>query len=281
MFYDLHVHTSASDGILTPAEVLHQAEQIGLPGIAITDHDTVEGLSAAWACMESKHLNLELISGIELNTEVEAGEVHLLGYYIDDQCPQLLENLQEIKAARFMRARRMVSRLREMGYLITFEQVRNLAQNDLIARPHVAKALMEKGYVFSIREAFNKFIGRGCPAYVPRYRFTPRKAIELIQAAGGITVLAHPGLVRNTRLVEEILDMGVQGVEVFYPEHSIQETDYFLDMAARRGLLVTGGSDFHGGGSDNMRGRLGAAGLSPEYMAKIRAYRRENSLKKQ
>lgn len=268
----MHIHTSASDGVLTPVEVLRQAEQMGLPGIAITDHDTVEGLPAAWACLETEGLSLELISGIELNTEVEAGEIHILGYYIDYRCPQLLANLLEIKAARFERAQRMVSRLRDMGYMITFEQVQKLAQEDLIARPHVAMALMDKGYVFSIREAFNKFIGRGRPAYVPRYRFTPQKAIDLIHIAGGVTVLAHPGLIRHPHLVEEVLDLGVEGLEVFYPEHSTAETSHFLAIAESRGLLVTGGSDFHGSGGENSRNRLGSCGINPEYMAKIRAY---------
>ncbi len=281
MVYDLHIHSSASDGLFTPTEVLRQAAQMKLPGIAITDHDTVDGLHTAWACLAKEHLDLELISGIELNTEVEAGEIHILGYYIDYRCRPLLDNLQDIKAARFERARRMVSRLRDMGYMITFEEVQKLAREDLIARPHVALALMEKGYVFSIREAFNKLIGRGRPAYVPRYRFTPQKAIELIHAAGGITVLAHPGLLRQPRLVEEVLDLGVEGVEAFYPEHSTGETDYFLDVAARRGLLVTGGSDFHGTKGDDSRNRLGSAGITADYMAKIRAYKRAISRKTQ
>lgn len=277
----MHIHTSASDGVLTPVEVLRQAEKMGLPGIAITDHDTVDGLPLAWDCLETEGLSLELISGIELNTEVEAGEIHILGYYINYKCPQLLANLLEIKAARFERAQRMVSRLRDMGYMITFEQVQKLAQEDLIARPHVAMALMDKGYVFSIREAFNKFIGRGRPAYVPRYRFTPQKAIDLIHSAGGVTVLAHPGLIRHPNLVNEVLDLGVEGLEVFYPEHSAVETSHFLHIAESRGLLVTGGSDFHGSGGENSRNRLGLSGINPEYMAKVRAYQSGIKPKKQ
>ena len=281
MFYDMHVHTSASDGVLPVAEVLRQACRMGLPGIAITDHDTVEGLPAAWSCLETEQLDLELISGIELNTEVEDGEIHILGYFVDFQCRQLLKDLELIKAARFERAQRMVARLRDMGYAITFEQVQKLAQKDLIARPHVAMALMEKGYVFSIREAFNKYISRGRPAYVPRYRFTPEKAIDLIHAAGGISVLAHPGLLRQPKLVAQILDMGVEGLEVFYPEHTVQETGYFIALAEQRGILVTGGSDFHGNPGETWRNRLGYCGVNPDYMAKIRTYYSELNLKRQ
>lgn len=180
MLYDLHVHTSASDGVFSPPEVLRRACQLGLAGMAITDHDTVAGLPAAWSCLKSEKLDLELISGIELNTEMEDEEIHILGYFIDFEYLPLIEALEEIKAARFARAESMVARLREMGFAITFEQVQKLAPKDLIARPHIAQALREKGYVSSIREAFNKYIGRGCPAYVPRYKLTPQKAIALI-----------------------------------------------------------------------------------------------------
>lgn len=280
MYYDMHIHTSASDGVFSAAEVLYQACRMGLPGIAITDHDTVEGLPTAWSCLNSEQLNLELISGIELNTEVEDGEIHILGYFIDFECQQLIKDLELIKTARFERAQRMVARLREMGYAITFEQVQRLARKDLIARPHIATALMEKGYVSSIREAFNKLIGRGCPAYVPRYRFTPERAIELIHIAGGISVLAHPGLLRQPRLVDLVLEMGVEGIEAFYPEHTFEDTNYFVALAEQRGLLITGGSDFHGNAAESSRNRLGCCGINAEYMDKIKAYYREIMLKR-
>lgn len=272
MYYDLHVHSRASDGVLSGPELLDQACQMGLPGIAITDHDTVGELPVAVAYREGEQLDLVLIPGIELNTEVDEGEIHILGYFIDYCSPILLSNLQQIKAARYERARRMVARLRDMGYMITFEQVKNLARGELIARSHVAMALIENGYVGSIREAFHKHIGRGRPAYVPRYKFTPQRALELIKAAGGISVLAHPGLVRQPQMVEAILEMGVEGLEAFYPEHSKQDTEHFLALAKRRGLLVTGGSDFHGTGGDITRNRLGCCGINAEYMGKLCNY---------
>lgn len=280
MYYDLHVHTRASDGALSGPELLDQANKMGLPGIAITDHDTVGELSVAMDYREKERLDMVLIPGIELNTEVDEGEIHILGYFIDYRSPLLLTNLQNIKAARFERARRMVARLRDMGYSITFEQVKTIARGGLIARPHVAMALIENGYVFSIREAFAKLIGRGRPGYVPRYRFTPQKALELIRAAGGISVLAHPGLVRQPQMVQAILDLGVEGLEAFYPEHTGQDTERFLALAERCGLLVTGGSDFHGTGGDITRNRLGCCGVNGEYMEKLCTFYNEKKLKK-
>jgi predicted metal-dependent phosphoesterase TrpH len=181
--YDLHVHSTASDGLLNPEELLVRAEEIGLKGLAITDHDTVHGIEEAYAFLTTNPLSLQFIPGIEMNTELDENEVHILGYFIDYHNSRLLHRLEEIREARWDRARKMVYRLKSMGLAISFEQVEKLAQGDLIGRPHVARALTEKGYVFSVKEAFDKFIGKGRPAYVPRYKFLPREAIELIKSA--------------------------------------------------------------------------------------------------
>jgi predicted metal-dependent phosphoesterase TrpH len=184
--YDLHVHSTASDGLFTPAQLLAKAMEIGLQGIAITDHDTVGGVQEAYNFMASHSISFQFIPGIEMNAEVDEIEVHILGYFIDYHNARLLNRLKEIREARWERAKKMVYRLKSMGLAISFAQVEKLAQGDLIGRPHVAQALIEKGYVFSIKEAFQKYIGKGRPAYIPRYKFMPQEAIQLIKEAGGI-----------------------------------------------------------------------------------------------
>lgn len=259
--YDLHVHSTASDGLLTSEELLLRAEEIGLDGLAISDHDTVKGIEEAYTFIAAHPLPLQFIPGIEMNTEVEENEIHILGYFIDYHNSRLLHRLEEIKEARWERARKMVYRLKSMGLAISFEQVEKLAQGDLIGRPHVARALTEKGYVFSVKEAFDKYIGKGRPAYVPRYKFMPREAIELIKGAGGVPILAHPGLLRNKELIHEVIDLGIAGLEVYYPEHTSQQVDGFLQLCQQFNLLVTGGSDFHGTGRHERRSRLGCSGI--------------------
>ncbi len=259
--YDLHVHSTASDGLLTSEELLLRAEEIGLDGLAISDHDTVKGIEEAYTFIAAHPLPLQFIPGIEMNTEVEENEIHILGYFIDYHNSRLLHRLEEIKEARWERARKMVYRLKSMGLAISFEQVEKLAQGDLIGRPHVARALTEKGYVFSVKEAFDKYIGKGRPAYVPRYKFMPREAIELIKGAGGVPILAHPGLLRNKELIHEVIDLGIAGLEVYYPEHTSQQVDGFLQLCQQFNLLVTGGSDFHGTGRHESRSRLGCSGI--------------------
>jgi predicted metal-dependent phosphoesterase TrpH len=259
--YDLHVHSTASDGLLTSEELLLRADEIGLDGLAISDHDTVKGIEEAYIFLAAHPLPLQFIPGIEMNTEVEENEIHILGYFIDYHNSRLLHRLEEIKEARWERARKMVYRLKSMGLAISFEQVEKLAQGDLIGRPHVARALTEKGYVFSVKEAFDKYIGKGRPAYVPRYKFMPREAIELIKGAGGVPILAHPGLLRNKELIHEVIDLGIAGLEVYYPEHTSQQVDGFLQLCQQFNLLVTGGSDFHGTGRHESRSRLGCSGI--------------------
>jgi predicted metal-dependent phosphoesterase TrpH len=213
--YDLHVHSTASDGLFTPAQLLAKAMEIGLQGIAITDHDTVGGVQEAYNFMASHSISFQFIPGIEMNAEVDEIEVHILGYFIDYHNPRLLNRLKEIREARWERAKKMVYRLKSMGLAISFAQVEKLAQGDLIGRPHVAQALIEKGYVFSIKEAFQKYIGKGKPAYIPRYKFMPQEAIQLIKEAGGIPILAHPGLLPDNNLICEVIAMGVDGLEVY------------------------------------------------------------------
>jgi len=259
--YDLHVHTTASDGLLTPAEVIDMAVRLGLTGIAITDHDTLMGLKPAIEYLSANKIGLDFIPGIEINTDVERGEVHILGYYVDPGNEALSNRLAEIKVFRRERAWGMIRLLGEMGMPISAEEVENRAQGDLIGRPHIAMALMDKGYVGSIKEAFDKYIAQGRPAYVPRYKFPPAEAIALIHQAGGKAVLAHPGLIEDRKIIDEIIALGIDGLEVYYPEHNESQADYFKKLADRQGLLVTGGSDFHGMESLESHAPLGTCGI--------------------
>lgn len=270
MLYDLHVHSTASDGTLSPEELINEAVSIGLLGIAITDHDTTDGLQIADNYLHTHGIALDFIPGIELNTELGENEVHILGYYIDCNNSHLQERLLEIRGQRQQRAKSMVNKLCELGLKINYEDVINLAGTDLIARPHVAMAMVEAGYVENIKEAFTKYIGKGKSAYVNRYKFTPNEAINLIEQAGGIAVLAHPGLIADQRVIPSIIEMGIMGLEVYYPEHNEEQIEAFLNMAQDNCLIITGGSDFHGLNNSGNRSQLGAAGINSVLMSKIK-----------
>jgi 3',5'-nucleoside bisphosphate phosphatase len=270
--YDLHIHTTASDGEDTPQQVVDQAADLGLEGIAITDHDTLDGLAAAWAHIRSHRIPLEFIPGIELNTDYGVDEVHILGYFIDYSWGPLGQRLQGIRQARFRRAESMIAKLQATGINITLAQVQGLAQGDLIGRPHVARALLQRGYVSTEGEAFKLFIGRGCPGYVPRYKFTPAEAISLVKEAHGVAVLAHPGSIGDAEIIDQLIGMGIEGLEVYYPEHSPEQIGYFQAVAQAHHLLITGGSDYHGANSGENRSRIGLCGIKADMMGDIRRY---------
>lgn len=268
--YDLHIHTTASDGTLTPEKIIDMAVEIGLKGIAISDHDTVAGLGQARQYLDTTSYPLDFIPAIELNTDAGEDEVHILGYFIDSKNVTLNQRLQEIHNSRYHRAEQMVSRLQKSGVKINFEQVQALAQGELIARPHIARVLVNNNYATTIREAFDKYIGRGGPGYVPRYKFLPDEAIELIKNAGGIAVLAHPGLIRDKNKVTKIINSGIEGLEVFYPEHSPEQIDELLELVRHHRLLITGGSDYHGPDSTESRSNMGSTGVSKQLVDQIK-----------
>lgn len=270
--YDLHIHTTASDGVLTPQEIIDMAVGIGLKGIAISDHDTVAGLEPARQYLHTTSCSLDFIPAIELNTDAGEDEVHILGYFIDPKNVALNQRLQEIHHARYHRAEQMVNRLQELGLKINLKQVQELAQGELIARPHIARALINNKYADSISEAFDKYIGRGAPGYVPRYKFLPGEAIKLIKNAGGIAVLAHPGLIKDKNKVIKIINSGIEGLEVFYPEHSPGQIQELLELAKNHSLLITGGSDYHGPGSSESRSSMGSSGVFKQLIEQMYSY---------
>jgi len=272
MLYDLHVHTTASDGVHSPQEVIALAVEKGLAGLAITDHDTVDGIEPGLHYITAHGLSIDLIPGIELNTDYGKDEVHILGYFIDYDDRGLISRLNDIRQERYHRAEKMVTKLQALGCNISLEQVQQLAQGDLIGRPHIARALCLGGYAPSEPEAFGKYIARGRPGYVPRYKFSPNEAINLINQSGGIAILAHPGLINNVLIVNEIIDMGIEGLEVFYPEHSSEQVLKFARLASEFNLLTSGGSDFHGQGSGESRCHLGITGVNMDIVNRIREY---------
>jgi len=272
MLYDLHVHTTASDGLSSPEEVIAMAVKRGLAGLAITDHDTIDGIEPARKFIEDTGISIDFIPGIELNTDYGEAEVHILGYFIDYDDLKLIDRLNYIRQERYHRAEKMVAKLQALGCNIRLEQVQQLAQGDLIGRPHIARALCLKGYALSEPEAFGKYIARGRPGYVPRYKFSPYEAIGLIKQSGGIAILAHPGLIRDAVIINEIIGMGIEGIEVYYPEHGSEQEFAFKRLATEKNLLISGGSDYHGRGSGKKREQLGISGIDEDIMGRIRAY---------
>lgn len=264
---DLHTHTAASDGKLKPLDLVKLAWVKGLSTIAITDHDTVDGLEQALT--GASLYNLEVIPGIELSTEWEGRDVHLLGYYIDFQEDNLHTFLQELQQARQQRGLKMVARLRELGYELTWDEVAQFVRGKSVGRLHIAQALVAKGFMPSVEAAFSQLLNRGQPAYVPRYKISPVEAIRLISACRGIAVLAHPGLIGKDEIIRELAANGLQGLEVYYPLHDRQAVDRYYALARELNLLVTGGSDFHGLNIPD-HSELGAATVSEEEIARLK-----------
>lgn len=254
MSVDLHVHTSASDGASTPEQVVQLAAHYKLRCIAITDHDTLDGIQAART--ESKQHGIEILAGVELSTENDGLEVHILGYCIDLEDHNLQEQLKVFQNARLQRAQRIIDKLYHLGLTITLEQVLQLAGPGSVGRPHIARALLMQGKVKSIADAFDYYIGVGKPAYEPRFKFHPVQMINLIRSAGGVPVLAHPGISCQEPLILTLIKEGLQGLEVYHPQHTPKLENYYLRLCRQYGLVATGGSDFHGVGVMN-HGRLG------------------------
>ena len=262
---DLHIHTIYSDGLLSPAQVVRKADERNLKVIAITDHDTIEGIPEALE--EAKRSQkLEVIPGIEINTDYKGEDVHILGYYVDyrgDYLKNILENLQH---KRTERAKNIAKKLRELGIPIYFDEIRSKALGPSVGRPHVAAVLVEKGFAVSTEDAFIKYLNRGRPAYVPRERLTPFAAVDIIKRSSGIPVLAHPGLIKSQHIVDELIEYGIMGIEVYHKEHTRLQAKHYIKVAKYHGLLLTGGSDCHG--KDPLL--LGTLDIPEEYAVKLR-----------
>ena len=246
---DFHLHTTHSDGSCTPTEVIALAADAGVTALAITDHDITTGIPEATAA--GKERGIEIIPGIEISSLLGGSELHMLGYFLEYQDARLSERLSGLRESRHRRNPQIIERLQAAGIDITYDEVRTLAGTDAVGRPHIARVLMEKGVVSSAKEAFDQWLADGRPAYVPRELPTPAEAIRWIKEAKGLAVLAHPTWVKTTEgtladLVRTLKADGLDGVEVHYSTHTVRQTRDYLALANQQGLLVTGGSDFHG-----------------------------------
>lgn len=240
---DLHVHSTASDGTLTPSELVELAALNGVRLIALADHDTVAGLAEATEA--GLNLNVTVIPALELSAAAGDRSVHILGYFIDIENVALLSELELLRAGRLRRASGIVSALQDAGLEISMERVLALAAGGSVGRTHVARALVEAGHADTVSDAFERFVGRGKPFYRPKDLRTPSDVVRLIRAAGGLAVLAHPGVSGTEGLIDELVAHGLAGIEAYHVDHTDAQRSHFARMATDRGLLVTGGTDYH------------------------------------
>ena len=266
-FVDLHLHSRFSDGTYAPEEVAAQAQRYGLAAIALTDHDSVEG------CPETERacaaVGIEFIAGIELTSEQEENELHVLGYCIDTHNARLLTEIVRFQAVRQNRIREMVERLNRLRVPLSVDAVFALANCRAPGRPHVARALVAARLCGSLDEAFERFLKKNRPAWVPKFKMSGEKALELIHQAGGVAVLAHPGLNRTDEVIPGMVEAGIDGIECFHTKHSTATTEHYLQLADRFHLLVTGGSDCHG--MSKGKPLIGTVRVPYEHLEKLKA----------
>jgi predicted metal-dependent phosphoesterase TrpH len=261
LYADLHSHTTASDGVHAPEENVRMALAAGLSALAITDHDTVSGLTEAIA--EGVRCGVQVVPGVEISTIANGKDIHILGYWIDYKQPLLLNRLTGLRETRNLRNDMMLERLRGLDMQITMAEVMaelkgSKGKDDTVGRPHIGAVLLRKGYVASISEAFEKYLGKSGAAYVNPPRILPAEAITWIREAGGAAVLAHPGIYDDDALVISILDAGIDGIEAYHADHSPEQESKYAALAKEKGLIVTAGSDFHGErGGELLHARIG------------------------
>lgn len=246
---DLHAHTTASDGDHTPTELVRHAADIGLTAIAVTDHDTTDGIAEAREA--GQRSGVEVVPGIELSAEFSKGQCHILGYLFDPTNTALQTRLEEVRRNRATRNDKIIARLQELGFDITLQEVAAIAGGDIIARPHFARALLNRGVVTSIQEAFDLYLAQGAKAYMERDRLTPEECIALLHGAGGLAILAHPNNLKRDEAetiteITRLQALGLDGIEARYNLHTPEDNARYLALAERLGLLTSGGSDFHG-----------------------------------
>ncbi len=275
---DLHIHSTASDGKFSPEAIVGKAAGLGLKVIALTDHDTVDGIPPALEAVKA-FPELKLIPGVEISTDLADGEAHVLGYFIDYTSRELGSALDRFRSSRQRRARGMVERLGALGMDIDWQRVQKIAGDGSIGRPHIARAMLEKGYVTAFKEAFDKYIGHGGLAYVAREKMTPEEAVELILQSHGLPVLAHPFTVSDPEaMIKKLKAVGLVGVETYYKDNTAEQTEAMLNLAEKYGLIATGGTDYHGIG-DSSEVMLGGVEVPPEAVERLIALAGEQALK--
>jgi len=267
MFADLHLHTNFSDGTYTPEELAGRARELSLAAVALTDHDTVEGCARMAAACELA--GLEFIPATELTAEVDGNELHLLGYFVDTENPRLLEEMARFQRVRQNRIREMVARLNQLNIPLQAAAVFAIANCHSPGRPHVARALVMGGFCSSLDEAFERFLKKNRPAWVPKFKISAVDAIELIHQADGLAVIAHPGLNRADEIIPGLIRSGLDGVECFHTKHTPAASERYVRLAKELGVLITGGSDCHG--LSKGKPLIGTVKLPYEYVEQLKA----------
>jgi len=274
---DLHIHSTASDGKLTPADIVLEAARRGLSFIALADHDSIDGIAPAQATARA-FPGLKVIPGVEISTDVPEGEVHVLGYFIDYTDAEFNAALDRFKNSRLQRGQKMVAKLEKLGINIDWQRVMEIAGGSTIGRPHIAQAMLEKGYVTSFKQAFSEYLGHNRPAYVERDKMTPKEAVELIIKAKGLPVLAHPlTLPHPEAMTAKLKAGGLVGLEAYYDGYTTEEINRLLTLAEKHQLIVTGGSDYHG--LDPTETAIGDADLPMEAVEKLIALAKQRNPK--
>jgi len=244
VFTDLHLHTNFSDGTYTPEKLASEAQRFGLVAVALTDHDTVEGCTRMRAACEANRI--EFIPASELTAEINGIELHMLGYFLDVENPRLLQEMHRFQEGRTERIKEIVSRLRQLNIPLQEEDVFGIAQCKSPGRPHVARALIQRKVCANLDEAFERFLKKNRPGWVPKEKIPAQDALKLIHEAGGLAVLAHPGLARSEEAIPALIEAGLDGIECFHSRHSPASSEFYVNIAEENNLLVTGGSDCHG-----------------------------------
>jgi predicted metal-dependent phosphoesterase TrpH len=242
---DLHIHTNASDGTLSPTQVLREAGEADLAVIALADHDTTDGIAEAREAQ--REIGVEVVPAVEISAEHSRGDVHILGYWMEYESSAFQSFLRRPRSARPARIAEMCEKLTALGLAVTPDEVQAVAGSaSSVGRPHLARVMLDKGYIETMEDAFRLYLREGCPAYVKRFKNPAKEALKHIHACGGISVIAHPGLCDDPGIVDSLIDQGVMGIEAYCHEHDEAMTDRFIALARQHGLLITGGSDYHG-----------------------------------
>lgn len=269
-YADLHVHTNASDSTFTVEEVLNKAKDSGLCAVGITDHDTVDSVGEALKIGEQ--LGLEIIPGVELSSEENNIEIHIIGYLINWKDNDFVAKLKILREARLKRAEKILQKLDELGLKLKLENVLKLTKSyTSVGRLHIARAMREAGLVPDTAFAFRNYIGQHCPAYVRKYFLSPEEAIEIIKAIGGVPVLAHPAVLNNDELVSKLIYSGLAGIEVYHSEHGSSDVERYRGLATKNNLLITGGSDCHGLGKSKVL--IGTILIPYSFVEELKRYR--------
>jgi len=266
-YADLHLHTAFSDSTYSPQELVQQAQRVGLSAIAVVDHDTIEAVAPTLEI--AKNYDIEVIPGIELTAEQDDLEIHVLGYLLDYTDPELIKKLSSLRENRVQRIYKMIEKLKNIGINLNPQAVFEISGGGTVGRLHLARAMVKEKLVANIFEAFQKYIGDKCPAYVLGFRFSVKEAIALIKAAGGIPVLAHPYSIHKDDLIIEFINNGMMGLEVYYPEHTQSMRNFYLDLVNKYHLLATGGSDCHGKAKPEIR--IGSLKIPYDLVEKLKA----------